>query len=105
MIDTRPEVECQAGHLPGAKSYPVVTLCYRIDEIPFGKTLVTYCWGPYCSEADEVLTLLSAYGYPVKRLEEGVVEWHEAGFQLGIDNRIGSLRLCFVGLPARYHFR
>ncbi|MBN1454508.1 MAG: metalloregulator ArsR/SmtB family transcription factor [Anaerolineales bacterium] len=82
LIDARPEVEFQAGHLPGAVSYPIDTLCYRIDEIPLGKMLVTYCRGPYCSEADEALILLSAYGYPVKRLEEGVVEWHEAGNRL-----------------------
>ena len=83
LIDARPEIEFQAGHLPGAVSYPVDTLCYRIDEIPLGKTLVTYCRGPYCAEADEALILLSAYGYPVKRLEEGVAEWQEAG--LGVE--------------------
>ena len=79
LIDARPEIEYQAGHLPGAQSYPVDSLCYRIDEFPLGKTLVTYCRGPYCAEADEALILLSAYGYPVKRLEEGPAEWIEAG--------------------------
>jgi rhodanese-related sulfurtransferase len=82
LIDARPEVEYQAGHLPGAVSYPVDMLCYRIDEIPLGKTLVTYCRGPYCAEADEASILLSAYGYPVKRLEEGVTEWQEAGYTI-----------------------
>lgn len=82
LIDARPEVEFQAGHLPGAVSYPVDTICYRIDEIPPGKTLVTYCRGPYCVDADEASILLSAYGYPVKRLEEGVAEWWEAGYWL-----------------------
>jgi rhodanese-related sulfurtransferase len=82
LIDARPEIEFRAGHLPGAISYPVDTLCYRIDEIPLGKTLVTYCRGPYCAEADEAVILLSAYGYPVKRLEEGIAEWREAGFPL-----------------------
>lgn len=79
LIDARPEIEFQAGHLPGAVSYPVDTLGYRIDEIPLGKTLVTYCRGPYCADADEALILLLAYGYPVKRLEEGVAEWQETG--------------------------
>ena len=83
LIDARPEIEFTAGHLPGAVSYPVDSLCYRIDEIPTGKTLVTYCRGPYCAEADEALILLSAYGYPVKRLEEGIAEWQEAG--LGVE--------------------
>lgn len=82
LIDARPEIEFQAGHLPGAVSYPVDTLCYRIDEIPLGKTLVTYCRGPYCAEADEALILLSAYGFPVKRLDEGITEWQEAGYGL-----------------------
>ena len=82
LIDARPEIEFQAGHLPDAISYPVDTICYRIDEIPLGKTLVTYCRGPYCADADEALILLSAYGYPVKRLEEGVAEWQEAGYWL-----------------------
>jgi rhodanese-related sulfurtransferase len=79
LIDARPVVEFQAGHLPGAVSYPIDTLCYRIDEIPLGKTLVTYCRGPYCAEADEAGILLAAYGYPVRRLEEGVAEWRAAG--------------------------
>ena len=82
LIDARPEIEFHAGHLPGAVSYPVDTLCYRIDEIPLGKTLVTYCRGPYCAEADEAVILLSAYGYPVKRLEEGIAEWRESGYPL-----------------------
>jgi rhodanese-related sulfurtransferase len=82
LIDARLEIEFQTGHLPGAISYPVDTLCYHIDEIPLGKTLVTYCRGPYCAEADEALILLSAYGYPVKRLEEGIAEWREAGYML-----------------------
>jgi hypothetical protein len=38
--------------------------------------------GPYCADADEALILLSAYGYPVKRLEEGVAEWWQAGYSL-----------------------
>jgi rhodanese-related sulfurtransferase len=82
LIDARPAVEFQAGHLPGAVSYPVETLPGRIDEFPLGKTLVTYCRGPYCIDADEASILLAAYGYPVKRLEEGVAEWQQAGYPL-----------------------
>jgi rhodanese-related sulfurtransferase len=82
LIDARPTVEFEAGHLPGAVSFPVETLPGRIDELPLGKTLVTYCRGPYCIDADEALMILSAYGYPVKRLEEGIAEWQEAGYWL-----------------------
>jgi rhodanese-related sulfurtransferase len=82
LIDARPAVEFQSGHLPGAVSFPVETLSWRMNEIPEGKTLVTYCRGPYCVDADEASILLSAYGYPVKRLEEGVAEWEQAGYQV-----------------------
>jgi rhodanese-related sulfurtransferase/DNA-binding transcriptional ArsR family regulator len=82
LIDARPEIEFHEGHLPGAVSYPVDTIAQRIDEIPIGKTLVTYCRGPYCVDADEASILLSAYGYPVKRLEEGITEWQQSGYRL-----------------------
>ena len=82
LIDARPAIEFQTGHLPGAVSVPFETLSRRIDELPIGKTLVTYCRGPYCVDADEALILLSAYGYPVKRLEEGIAEWQQAGYRL-----------------------
>jgi rhodanese-related sulfurtransferase len=44
-----------------------------------GKTMVTYCRGPVCVDADEAAILLAAYGYPVMRLEEGVAEWQAVG--------------------------
>ena len=82
LIDARPAIEFQSGHLPGAVSFPIETLAGRINELPMGKTMVTYCRGPYCIDADEASILLSAYGYPVKRLEEGVAEWRQAGYPL-----------------------
>jgi rhodanese-related sulfurtransferase len=82
LIDARPEVEFRTGHLPGAVSIPVDSLPDRMEELPNGKTLVAYCRGPYCAYADEALILLSAHGYPVKRLEEGIAEWQQAGYQL-----------------------
>jgi rhodanese-related sulfurtransferase len=82
LIDARPEVEFQSGHLPGAVSLPIDALAGQLDELPNGKLIVAYCRGPYCAYADEALILLSAHGYPVKRLEEGVVEWQQAGYGL-----------------------
>jgi rhodanese-related sulfurtransferase len=82
LIDARPEVEFQSGHLPGAVSLPIEALAGHMDELPDDKLMVAYCRGPYCAYADEALLLLSAHGYPVKRLEEGVAEWQEAGYRL-----------------------
>ncbi len=82
LVDARPAPEYGAGHLPGAVSLPVGELAKRVAELPDDKTVVAYCRGPYCVDADEALMLLSAHGFRVKRLEEGVAEWQEAGLHL-----------------------
>ena len=82
LIDVRPEIEYQAGHLPGAVSLPIDQLDERIEELPTGKTVVAYCRGPYCVYADQALEELSKRGWQVARLEEGVAEWQEAGYAL-----------------------
>jgi rhodanese-related sulfurtransferase len=79
LLDVRPEIEFQAGHLPGAVSIPVEELRQRLDELPEGKLIVAYCRGPYCVIADKALELLSEMGWQVARLEEGVAEWQIAG--------------------------
>lgn len=82
LLDVRPAVEYQAGHLPGAISIPITELPTRMEELPTGKTIVAYCRGPYCVYADQALELLASHGWEVARLEEGVAEWQEAGFAL-----------------------
>jgi rhodanese-related sulfurtransferase/DNA-binding transcriptional ArsR family regulator len=75
LLDVRPTVEYQAGHIPGALSLPIDELKHRLAELPTDKTIVAYCRGPYCVYADEALELLAAQGWTVARLEEGVFEW------------------------------
>ena len=82
LLDVRPEVEYQAGHLPGAISIPLDELAQCLDELPPGRLIVVYCRGPYCVFADEALALLAARGWNVARLEEGVAEWRVAGLSL-----------------------
>jgi rhodanese-related sulfurtransferase len=82
LLDVRPAVEYEAGHLPGAISIPLDELELRAHEIAGGKELVAYCRGPYCVYADNALELLSAQGRRVARLEEGVAEWKESGLSL-----------------------
>jgi rhodanese-related sulfurtransferase len=80
LLDVRPQVEYQAGHLPGAVSLPIDELEHRLNELPVGKQIVAYCRGPYCVYADEALALLVEHGWTVSRLEEGVTEWQLAGY-------------------------
>lgn len=82
LLDARPEVEYQAGHLPQAISIPLDELERRLNELPRNRTLVVYCRGPLCVLADDALAMLSERGRKVARLEEGVAEWQQAGLTL-----------------------
>ena len=82
LLDVRPTVEYQAGHLPGARSMPLDELERRLNELPPTKTIVAYCRGPYCVLADDALVLLAGRGWKVARLEEGLVEWQQAGHRI-----------------------
>ncbi len=82
LLDVRPALEYQAGHLPGAVSIPLTELRERLAELPQDRLIVAYCRGPYCIYADQALELLAARGYQVARLEEGVAEWRAGGYPL-----------------------
>lgn len=80
LLDVRPSVEFQAGHIPGAISMPLADLKKRIAELPKEGVIVAYCRGPYCVLAMEAVGLLSAKGYQAVRLEDGVQDWRARGF-------------------------
>ena len=82
LLDVRPRLEYEAGHLPDAVSIPLDELKRRMHELPKSKTIVAYCRGPYCVIADNALDLLASHGWKVARLEEGVAEWQLAGLAL-----------------------
>jgi rhodanese-related sulfurtransferase/DNA-binding transcriptional ArsR family regulator len=79
LLDVRPALEFQAGHLPQARSIPVTELETRLEELPREQEIVAYCRGPYCVFADEAVTLLRSHGFVSRRLEEGVPEWRRLG--------------------------
>lgn len=82
LLDVRPRVEYEAGHLPGAISMSLDELEHRLNELPRDRTIVAYCRGPYCVYADQALDILAERGWQVARLEEGVAEWQRAGYAL-----------------------
>ena len=82
VLDARPRLEYDAGHLPAAISIPIDELPERLDELPTDKLIVTYCRGPLCVYADQALELIVASGRQGARLEEGVAEWQLAGYAL-----------------------
>lgn len=80
VIDTRPEVEYEQGHIPNARSVPVEKLKRQLDGLPRDIEIVAYCRGPYCVYSDQAVQLLHQSGFKARRLSEGFPEWWAAGF-------------------------
>lgn len=75
IVDVRPEVEYESGHLPGALSIPVEHLARRVRALPRDRRIVVYCRGSYCQFADRAVSILRRKGFDAVRLEGGWPEW------------------------------
>jgi rhodanese-related sulfurtransferase len=79
LIDVRPPLEFDNGHLPGAASIPIEELPKRLSELPRDRPIIAYCRGEYCLMADEAVALLRKRGFDAHRLEGGWPEWVAEG--------------------------
>jgi len=75
LLDVRPSMEFEHGHIDGAISIPLAELETRLTELPKSKRIVAYCRGAYCLFADEAVAMLRDRGYDAVRLEGGWPEW------------------------------
>ena len=82
VLDVRPDVEYEQGHISGARSIPIEELEQRLSELPHDQEIVAYCRGPYCVYADEAVKLLQQRGFRARRLTEGFPEWRAAGLPI-----------------------
>ena len=79
VLDVRPTIEYEAGHIPGAVSIPLGDLEERLRDLPRRAEVVAYCRGPYCVLASEAVVVLNESGRRARRLEGGLPEWRLAG--------------------------
>lgn len=84
VVDVRPRVEFDAGHLPGALSIPLDELSHRLSELDPDTSVVAYCRGPYCVLAAQAVAQLRAAGLHAERLAAGPPDWHAAGLPLTV---------------------
>lgn len=82
LVDVRPSLEFEAGHLPGAINIPLEDLTERINELDPDANVVAYCRGPYCVLSAQAVAQLRAAGLHAERLTEGPPEWRAAGLPL-----------------------
>jgi rhodanese-related sulfurtransferase/predicted transcriptional regulator len=75
LLDVRPPLEYEFGHITGAISVPMNELLGQLKNISKDKEIIAYCRGPFCVLADEAVKILCEQGYNVRRLDEGYPEW------------------------------
>jgi rhodanese-related sulfurtransferase len=90
LLDVRPVLEYNAGHIAGARSIPIDELNSRLRELPKSRSIVAYCRGPFCVFADEAVLRLRAHGYKAFPLEGGFPEWKLRGFPVITDPPLSS---------------
>ncbi len=82
VIDVRPRLEFEAGHLPGAVSIPLEQLSAHLAGLDLEMPVVAYCRGPYCVLSAQAVSQLRAHGIDARRLTGGPLEWDAAGLEL-----------------------
>jgi len=90
VLDVRPAVEYEAGHIAGALSVPIDELRRRLRELPEGTDVVAYCRGPFCVYADDAVRALSRRGFRAARLEDGFPEWARARLPVEVGARAAA---------------
>lgn len=80
VLDVRPQVEYEAGHLPGAINIPLDELEKHLDELDREAEIVAYCRGPHCVLAFDAVSRLRDQGINARRLDGGLPEWQLEGF-------------------------
>lgn len=84
VLDVRPSIEYEAGHISGARSIPMKELARRLRDVPKDTDVVAYCRGRYCVFADDAVRTLIRRGYRASRLEDGFPEWRDAGLPVEV---------------------
>lgn len=84
VVDVRPRLEFEAGHLPGAISIPLEEVAQRLAELDPDTAVVAYCRGPYCVLAAQAVAQFRAAGLRAERLAAGPPDWRAAGISIAV---------------------
>ena len=79
VVDVRPGIEYESGHLPNAINIPFSMLEDELKKLPKNKEIIAYCRGPYCLLSFDAVARLREKGFKARRLEDGFPEWKLSG--------------------------
>lgn len=80
LVDARPAVKYEQGHVPGAVSIPKAMLAKNLDQLPKDKTLIFYCGGLKCPLSGQSAEIALENGFTDVRVwYEGMPGWLAAG--------------------------
>ena len=81
VIDARTPETYARGHVPGAINMPHRTIdSTTTASLPRGKVLVTYCDGVFCNASTKAAAKLTALGFKVKEMLDGMEGWRKEGY-------------------------
>ncbi len=82
ILDVRSREGYNEGHVPGARHIPFEALPARMQELPKGNVIITYCWNVTCLLCTKAAYILASNGYQAKEMIGGIEEWKRAGFPI-----------------------
>jgi rhodanese-related sulfurtransferase len=83
VVDARTPETYARGHIPGAINIPHRTIdSTTTASLPLDKVIVTYCDGVYCNASTKAAAKLSAFGFKVKEMLDGMEGWRKEGYPI-----------------------
>jgi rhodanese-related sulfurtransferase len=81
VIDARTPETYARGHVPGSINMPHRTIdSSTTSSLPRDKVIVTYCDGVFCNASTKAAAKLTALGFRVKEMLDGMEGWRKEGY-------------------------
>jgi rhodanese-related sulfurtransferase len=81
VVDARTPETYARGHVPGAVNLPHRTIdSSTTASLPRDEVIVTYCDGVFCNASTKAAAKLTALGFKVKEMLDGMEGWRKEGY-------------------------
>ena len=81
VVDARTPDAYARGHVPGAINMPHRAIdSFTTASLPRDKVYVTYCDGVFCNASTKAAAKLTALGFKVKEMLDGMEGWSKEGY-------------------------